>query len=175
MNGDPASITAFVVRMKCVPRMLASLNRKLMKPLDDHELADLSQEVLVVAWRRMRKFEGKSSLDAWVYRICFNLIMNALRKKQRSYEASFPDERSNPPEPEARWRDPHEFEDVYAGLERIPDAESQVVRLKHFAGLTFDEVGTQLDIPSNTAKTRYYRGIASLQAHFRVHSTEESA
>jgi DNA-directed RNA polymerase specialized sigma24 family protein len=38
-----------------------------------------------------------------------------------------------------------------------------VIRAKHFDGLTFDEIGARLGIPSNTAKTHYYRGIERMR------------
>ena len=168
MQKDPDAIATFVARMKCVPRMLTSLNAKLGRPLDEHELADLSQEVLVVVWRRLAKFRGRSAFEAWVYRVCFNLMMNTLRKNRRRAETrSLAVAAGEAEEIEVPVRDPHEFEDVYAGLDRIPEPEAAVIRLKHFGGLTFDEVGGELGISANTAKTRYYRGITGLQAQLR--------
>jgi NAD(P)-dependent dehydrogenase (short-subunit alcohol dehydrogenase family) len=40
--------------------------------------------------------------------------------------------------------------------------EADVIRMKHFEDLTFEEIGTRLGNSINTVKTRYYRGISRL-------------
>jgi RNA polymerase sigma factor (sigma-70 family) len=44
---------------------------------------DLVQETLLAAWRDLERFEGRSSLRAWLYRIATNLCLNALRARSR--------------------------------------------------------------------------------------------
>ena len=58
LDGDAEAVDGFVSRMKCVPRILNSLNARLGKPLDEHELFDLGQDVLVVIWRKLPSFDG---------------------------------------------------------------------------------------------------------------------
>ena len=57
-----------------------------------------------------------------------------------------------------------EAEVVHAALARLPADEAMVMRLKHFEGLTFDEIGTRQAISPNTVKTRYYRALAAMRA-----------
>ena len=56
-----------------------------------------------------------------------------------------------------------DLEPVYAGLESLEEDEAAVVRLKHFEDLTFERLAEVLGIPTNTAKTRYYRGMRKLR------------
>ena len=44
---------------------------------------DLLQETLLAAWRGLERFEGRSSLRAWLYTIATNRCLNALRDGQR--------------------------------------------------------------------------------------------
>lgn len=44
---------------------------------------DLVQETFLRAWRSFDSFEGKSSLQSWLYRIATNLCLDMLRKRRR--------------------------------------------------------------------------------------------
>ncbi len=44
---------------------------------------DLLQETLLAAWRGLERFEGRSSLRAWLYRIATNRCLNMLRDSGR--------------------------------------------------------------------------------------------
>lgn len=48
--------------------------------LTDDERQDLAQEILLQAWRSVPKFEGKSSLATWFYRVALHTAMNWHRK-----------------------------------------------------------------------------------------------
>ena len=52
---------------------------------------DLLQETLLAAWRGLERFEGRSSLRAWLYTIATNRCLNALRDGARQPQvAGFP-------------------------------------------------------------------------------------
>lgn len=48
-----------------------------------HEAEDLVQETYLRAWRARERFEGRSSLRNWLYRIATNACLNALASKSR--------------------------------------------------------------------------------------------
>src|SRR5579884_3911191 len=47
------------------------------------EADDAVQETLVKAWRSRARFEGRSALRSWVYRIATNVCLDMLRGRQR--------------------------------------------------------------------------------------------
>jgi RNA polymerase sigma-70 factor (TIGR02960 family) len=84
---------------------------------------DLVQETLLAAWRGLKRFEGRASLRAWLYRIATNRCLNALRDNRRRPRdlGALPEAPFDLPEPTRRsqaiWMQPYPDE----LLEAIPD------------------------------------------------------
>jgi RNA polymerase sigma-70 factor (ECF subfamily) len=164
LRGDRSELPSLAERLRCIPRTLQLLDQKGGRALGPEELADLAQDVLVVAWRKLREFEGLSALEGWAYGICVLEYRNALRRGRRQrQEARSIASRAGAPHEAALDPDPWAFEEVHEGLRRIGREEAQVIRLKHFEGRTFEEIGRRLGLSSNTVKTRYYRGLEELR------------
>lgn len=80
---------------------------RILGSLQDAE--DQVQETLLAAWRGLEKFEERTSLRSWLYRIATNRCLNALRdRRRRSLEVPSMVE---PPEPTRRvepiWLEPY--------------------------------------------------------------------
>lgn len=165
LAGDSEALDRFVERMRCVARILAAHNVQLGRPLDDHDLADLAQDTLIVVWRKLGEFEGRSELTGWVYRICVLQLMNAARRKQRRRVVGL--DAASDATYEAAGGSGSQHEDLYLGLERVPENEALIIRLKHFEDLPFEVVAERLGEPTSSVKSRYYRGIARLSEFLR--------
>jgi RNA polymerase sigma-70 factor (ECF subfamily) len=164
LGGERGELPALAERLRCVPRLLQLLDRKYGALLGPEALADLAQDVLVVAWRKLREFEGLSTLEGWTYGMCVLEYQNALRRGRRlRQEARALASRAGPLDEVARDPDPWAFEEVHEGLRRIGREEAQVIRLKHFDEHTFAEIGRRLGLSPNTVKARYYRGLEELR------------
>src|SRR4051812_49924704 len=48
-----------------------------------HDAEDAMQETLLRAWRGLERFEGRSSLRSWLYRIATNTSLNAIEKRPK--------------------------------------------------------------------------------------------
>lgn len=158
-RADSEAIERFVVRMGCVPRMVSQQNFRFGSPLDSGEVEDLVQDVLMVIWKKLEQFEGRSALETWVYRICRLELMNGIRRKRRQ---PAPTEHIDPQAPESQMSG-LDAEDALRGLATIGPPFSDVIRLKHFEQLTFEEIASRFDVSPNTAKTHYYRGLSRLR------------
>ncbi len=146
--------------------MLAAKNARMGRPLDGSELEDVTQEALILIWSKRKSFVGTGPLEAWVYRICTFEYMNRMRKKQRRVRLMTEQEPEHLNAVAAEEQAPlSEYEALHGGLEDVGPPDADVVRLKHFDGLTFDQIAARLSIPSSTAKTQYYRGLEKLRQH----------
>lgn len=173
LAGDRQALEAFVSRSRCIPRMVAALNRRTGAPFDPHELDDLSQEVLVTVWEKLKTFEGKASLEAWVYRIALLKFLNRRRRKHSHSRTALGLEAD-----EVQGETPLarvEFEGLHHCLEELPLREADLLRAKHFEGRTFEEIADRTGTSSNTLKTRYYRARQRLETCLRGkgHSEED--
>src|SRR6478752_7036458 len=67
-------------------RMLGSL----------HDAEDVVQEAILKAWRSLARFEGRASVQTWLYRIATNACLDELDRRPRRAEPAvdpYPDER----------------------------------------------------------------------------------
>nr|WP_280116525.1 sigma-70 family RNA polymerase sigma factor [Streptomyces vinaceus] len=100
------------------------------------EAEDAVQEALVRAWRNIDRFEGRSALRTWVYRIATNVCLDALASGKRRalpMDLAGPSGGSTPPEPpqdSVLWVEPCPGGDPEAAA-----ARGESVRLAFVAAL----------------------------------------
>lgn len=174
LQRKPDAVMRFMTRMDCVGRILVAKNKALGSPLSYAELEEVGQEVLTVVWRKLDQFEGRSSLETWIFRIAVLELMNRVRYSslRRTAEVS---ERElieaagtvDPPSLE-------EFEFVHEALDSLSGLERAVVHAKHFGHETFREIGERLNASENTIKARYYRGMDRLRSRLASYEGDYS-
>jgi RNA polymerase sigma-70 factor (ECF subfamily) len=163
--GDRIALDGFIERVRCAPRFLHAINERAGAPLSDAEIADLTQDVLLLIWEKLSTFEGRATLETWTWRFCWLESRNRIRRVLRNRRTSQSTSLDDVPAPEAR-NSIHE-DALAVGLEELGPPRSEVIRLKHFEERTFVEIGEILGIPVNTAKTHYYRGLEWLRQRLR--------
>lgn len=52
----------------------------------EDEVNDLFQDILINLWKGYEKFEGKSKISTWIYRVAMNTCISAERKKKSGGE-----------------------------------------------------------------------------------------
>jgi RNA polymerase sigma-70 factor (ECF subfamily) len=145
---------------------------------------DIAEEVVQEAWlgvlRGIDKFEGRSSLKTWLYRIVVNRARSTGVREHRETPADL----SGSTEPAERfakdgsWADPpvpwtEEVEDrvtaaallhrVRHCLHRLPDGQRQVIELRDIDGLSPDETCSVLGITEANQRVLLHRGRARLR------------
>ncbi len=154
--------------------MVAFQNKRLGGSLDAGELEDLVQETLTQIWRKLPDYAGDGALESWVFRFVYFEVLARLRQLRRVPQLL--DEVDDPPEPEAAEAPgAFEYERLHLALERLDAEAARIIRLKHYDELTFEDIGARLGVPTNTAKTRYYRGLAKLRGLLEARWPEPTA
>lgn len=131
----------------------------LMRFVRDHAVAEeLAAEVMVGVWRQAARYEGRSSLETWVFGIAHNKAVSWLRKRREegmpegAAEALI-DERADP-EAEA---DASSVTDMMSRLiGRLSSEQQAALQLTYFQEMPLEQVADAMGCPVNTVKTRIY-------------------
>ncbi len=162
LMGDRAAAEVLVRRVACLPLVLRLHNRRRGAPLSPDDLEDVLQEALLAMWRKLSLFDGRCPLERWALGFAVTQFHKGLERRARRLERvqalAEPDhERANVVEAQI------DGERLAAAVGRLEEQDAQILRLKHFQGLTFEEISSHTGLLSNTVKTRYYRSLRKLK------------
>lgn len=161
-DGDKAAFAALV---RAHQDEVYTLARRLVG--DPQLAADVSQESLIRAWRALPKFRGDAKFSTWLYRITVNTAWT-LKARARRHQASPIEDHLEIPAP-IDGSDPEVAGQVLElrsklrdALDRLPDAQREVVVMKDVYGWSHAEIAQAMDISVTAAKVRLHRARARL-------------
>jgi RNA polymerase sigma-70 factor (ECF subfamily) len=146
---------------------------RLMKNPDEAE--DVVQETFLSAFRGISRFDGRSTLRTWLFRIAWNAAMMRLRRKEPDFlsveDASEPETGAPVPKELFDWCCLPEAElekkEVRAELERAIGSLPELLRaafiMREMEGLTTGEAATALGVSEDVVKTRLHRARLQLR------------
>ncbi len=124
---------------------------------------DIVQEAFVRFWRSpwRNEADARAQLFAMVRRAGLDLARRRSRREKREQVAFLDGER-------VAWFSPESFCDAREGeiqsaLARLASEQREVVVLKIWGELTFEQIGRSLDISPNTAASRYRYALEALR------------
>lgn len=149
----------------------------------DAAAEDVAQETWLAVLRGVHRFEGRSSLKTWLFRIAANRARTAGIRDRRQVPVDPGAE--GPTVPASRfdaggaWSDPPTpFSDLvdakldlagvakaaHAAVRDLPDPQRTVVTLRDVEGLSTSEVATLLGLTEGNARVILHRGRAKVRA-----------
>jgi RNA polymerase sigma-70 factor (ECF subfamily) len=123
---------------------------------------DVTQDVLLRAWKHHSSLRDPTKCRAWLQRIAINASLSLVtRRPSRPLRdlSALPQPVSEPPLPLATVT-------MREALERVPAKHRIALFLRFSEGLTYREIGLRLGCPEGTAKSRIHHALASLRAEF---------
>lgn len=136
-----------------------------MSCLGDRELAaDAVQQTFVKAWRAAASYDPARPLGPWLYAIARRVAVDVWRRERQPTQSGHDRETDVAVTPlsfERTW----EAWEVRSALQRLPDAEREVLRLTHYVGMSQSEIAEELGVPVGTVKSRAHRAHRRLAGH----------
>lgn len=183
MKNDPATEQALIERCRrqdgeAFSKIVdAYQNRvygfvKRMVP-NAEEASDIAQEVFIRAYQSFGRFDARSSLRTWLFRIAYNLCVDRSRRYKRGLDETSIDVMGEDDAafevPDSRW-DPQALmlDDelravVERGLEEMSDKLRTVLLLHDKEDFAYEEIAQTLSLPIGTVKSRLFLARAHLQ------------
>jgi len=131
---------------------------------------DIMQDVLISVYRNLKSYRGEGEFAAWMFRIAsFRCIDYFRRKKFHTSieDVELPDDADHN-KPDLNLSNAQSNKDIVNLMAILPVDQRQVVELKFFQAFTFDEIGRQLGISTNTAKTRLYAALGKMRKQTKM-------
>ena len=145
-------------------RQFESLVEQYQKPLYNSALrmtgnaddaADITQTVFVKAWLSLGKYNPQYEFFSWIYRILVNEAVDCINDRKRTTD--LPEDCIADVDGPLEELSAKELEEVVDhALGELNLTLRQVIVLRHFAHLSYEEIGYVLEIPEKTVKSRLF-------------------
>jgi RNA polymerase sigma-70 factor, ECF subfamily len=134
---------------------------------------DATQETFIAAYRNLAGFRGEARVSSWLHRIAVNQCITRQRRARVRAETGIEDgagpagerllatgEHASPVRSAERGE---VTEAVRRAVAALPPELREVVLLKEFEEMTFQEIADALQLPLSTVKSRLYTALGQLR------------
>lgn len=135
---------------------------------------DLSQEIFLKVFQALDRFNPAFKFSTWLFRIAGNATIDHLRKRRlRTVPLETPDPEGNGPflpeqrstglDPHAQLRNVERGRAISQAIQDLPADFRELIALRHFAGLSYEEIAGVKNMPLGTVKNKLFRARAVLK------------
>lgn len=162
LNGDAAAFEALVGRYQHIMFNVA------LRMLGDYEDArDAAQNTFVKAYEKLGTYDPERRFFSWIYRILLNECLNLRRRpateRLGDAEDVVPDcSDADAVETAERKRD------VRHAILLLSPAYREVIVLRHFAALSYEQMSEAIGVPTKTVKSRLHTARQQLAGELAV-------
>ena len=138
----------------------------------EDDAGDAAQEAFIAAYRNLKNFRGDAKVSSWLHRIAVNQCLTT-KRRQKSRAEDFLDSEDSSEDrafiAAARYSPANEAEQgerlhlVRQAVGALPTDLRQVIVMKEFEEMTFQEISETLELPLSTVKSRLYTALKQLK------------
>jgi RNA polymerase sigma-70 factor (ECF subfamily) len=140
---------------------------------NEHDAEEVVQETFLRAYRRLDQFKAQASVGTWLYSIAINCARDLLqqqKKHQGRRELESPErpsalerEAAGEPLPDRLALSAELSRQVALALRRLTSKERAALVLRHFEGLSIEEIGRTLGLRPSATKNSIFRAVRKLR------------
>lgn len=135
--------------------------------LNNHFDADeVTQEVIIVLYKKLHTFNFESNLYTWIYRITSTRTLNFIRMKKVKEFFSISDEKYDEIRSESNIQDDFEHKDeikrIEQVLQKIPTKQREVFVMKNFEELDYKEISEITGKSVGGLKANYFHALKKI-------------
>jgi len=135
------------------------------------EAEDLVQETCLRALGAMERLHSESNVKGWLFTILRNIWLNELRRRRTTPEmVELDSDAKGVIDPPDTSKDPHAIyvgelvrEQVRAAIGQLPVEFREVIMLREYEELSYQEIAAVLDCPPGTVMSRLARARSKLR------------
>ncbi|HEX2253198.1 MAG TPA: sigma-70 family RNA polymerase sigma factor [Thermoanaerobaculia bacterium] len=139
---------------------------------DPDDALDVAQDALLRFFTHLDRVRPEDGVKPWLHAIVRNRSRDLLRRRRvrrivRSLESDRPEDRIDPvdtaPGPHAGVERRELQERIWRALGELTEAQREILVLRDYQDLTYDEIATLLRIPLGTVMSRLHRARRALE------------
>ena len=144
---------------------------------DAADVADLTQETFLAAYRALPGFRGESAFYTWLYQIAVNAARRHLSQQPRLQQVQAWDDSegtfgtaptpSDDATPESLLAGRQLARELDEAVESLVEEQRRALLLREVDGLSYDEIGELMRCPPGTVRSRIYRAREAVAARLR--------
>ncbi|MEN8154678.1 MAG: sigma-70 family RNA polymerase sigma factor [Acidobacteriota bacterium] len=128
---------------------------------------ELTQDFFIKIYTVINKYNFQYKFSTWAYRICYNLVIDYIRKNQvqiDSMDSKNISQRQMLDHSELSEKDGYEYMEreetkkmVWSIVDSIPYKYKELILLRYMKGLKYDEIADFSGLPVGTVKNRIFK------------------
>jgi len=138
----------------------------------EDDARDAAQETFISAYRNLANFRGEAKVSSWLHRIAVNQCLTVKRRAKTRSEEFLDDDDGREERvfvaplhnsPSRKAEQVERLKLVRTAVSSLPTDLRQVIVMKEFEEMTFQEISDTLEIPLSTVKSRLYTALKQLR------------
>lgn len=168
IRKKPTAEKGFRLLMEKYQERLYHHIRKMVISHDDAN--DVLQNCLIKVFKNIDRFEGKSKLYTWLYRIATNEAITFINKKKRKGTTSIDQENhtlAHSLKADRYFDGDHLQRQLQVALQQLPEKQRMVFNLRYFEEMSYKEMSGVLDTSVGGLKASYHHAVKKIENYFR--------
>lgn len=139
---------------------------------NENDAEDIVQETFLRAYKQLNRYESRSSFGTWLFRIASNCSLDLIRARKHRQEMVTPAGEemdtmqllpSTDPGPDRLAVSKQVQEKVTEAMAELSQQERTAFVLRHFEGLSIEQISGILGVGGNAAKHSIFRAVQKLR------------